>query len=420
ALSFYKQAFAVAENLGDPGLNINVRVGMSRHHRAVGNLSDARDWANDAVIYATRVGYRHFHGMALSERGHAAAALGDFAAAEADLRAAVEILTPLQANFDLARTHLLLAWLLSEQAERRREATETFRVAARSIIGGGYAFLLDQERTIALPLVASYLGDADPEMAELASALLAHLERVPALPLRTTTLGRFEVQQGCRCIEERAWRKRSAGELFRLLLISPRRSLTSAEIVEALWSDKSPRSAAEFLHQATSTLRRILEPELPARFASRYVEVEGEQVYLHLPPGSWVDYEIFEQHIQTREWCAALALYQGDLFPGDRYADWVAATRERLSRHYLDALLATAAQHLDAGRAQESLDACHRVLERDPWQENAVLLGMRACLALNDRAGAIRLYRELERTLREELGVSPQPVLQEFCQSLLR
>ncbi len=141
---------------------------------------------------------------------------------------------------------------------------------------------------------------------------------------------------------------------------------------------------------------------------------------MRLPPGSWMDYEIFEQHIQAREWSAALALYPGDLFPGDRYADWATILRERLSRHSLEALLAMAAQHLDAGRAQQALDACYQTLEKEPWQENAVLLGMRACLALNDRAGALRLYRALDRVLREELDVSSQPALQEFYQSLLR
>jgi len=44
---------------------------------------------------------------------------------------------------------------------------------------------------------------------------------------------------------------------------------------------------------------------------------------------------------------------------------------------------------------------------------------MRAYLAFNDRAGAVRLYRQLERTLREELNTVPQAELRALYQSLL-
>jgi len=49
-----------------------------------------------------------------------------------------------------------------------------------------------------------------------------------------------------------------------------------------------------------------------------------------------------------------------------------------------------------------------------------VLMGMRACLALNDRAGALRLYCNLERILHEELGAAPQPELEQFYQKVLQ
>ncbi|MCD6343984.1 MAG: hypothetical protein J7M17_00055, partial [Anaerolineae bacterium] len=285
---------------------------------------------------------------------------------------------------------------------------------------GGYAFLLEQERASAFPLIASYLNSADPHMASVSATLLSHLERVPPPPLHVLTLGRFEVQQGQRRIKARPWRSRRAGELFRLLLVSPGRSLFRDQATEALWPDKSPASTRTPFHQATSALRHALEPDLPDKFPSRYLEVEGGRVTLRLPPGSWVDSETFEQHIQDEEWEAALALYQGELFPGDRYADWAAAQRERLMRCYVRALLTLAQERLEAEHPQEALEACRRVLEIESWQENAVLIGMQACLTLNNRAGALRLYLALERTLREDLDIAPQESLQRLYQTLLQ
>jgi DNA-binding SARP family transcriptional activator len=140
---------------------------------------------------------------------------------------------------------------------------------------------------------------------------------------------------------------------------------------------------------------------------------------MRLPAGSTVDFQTFEAHCRAEEWDAALVLYGGDLFPDDPYAEWAIAPREHFKRLYLRALLITAHRQMQAGRAREALEACHRILEMDPWQEDAVLLGMRACLAFNDRAGAVRLYRQLERTLREELNTVPQAELRALYQSLL-
>ncbi|MCS7283097.1 MAG: bacterial transcriptional activator domain-containing protein [Anaerolineae bacterium] len=140
---------------------------------------------------------------------------------------------------------------------------------------------------------------------------------------------------------------------------------------------------------------------------------------LHLPPGSWVDLEAFEESVRQGRWEEAIALYEGDLFPADRYADWAAAPRERLSQQFVAVLLALARWQLAAGHPQEALAAARRLLEMDPWQENGVLVGMQACLALGDRAGAIRLYRNLEQTLREEMGIAPSEELQKLYQSLV-
>ncbi len=139
---------------------------------------------------------------------------------------------------------------------------------------------------------------------------------------------------------------------------------------------------------------------------------------MHLPPGSEVDFETFEQHIQRGDYETALILYQGELLPEDRYQDWTSWKREQLAQKFLKALLTVAEQKLAAGQPAEALEACHRILNEDPWCEPAVLVGMQACIQLKDRFEAIRLYQEFERRCAEELGVSPLPETQELYHSL--
>jgi DNA-binding SARP family transcriptional activator len=231
-------------------------------------------------------------------------------------------------------------------------------------------------------------------------------------------LGRFEVWQGRRCIASSSLRQRRCGELLALLLLSPARCLSTDAIFEALWPDRSATAARGIFHQATSALRRALEPELPDKFPSRYLEVEEGQIALCLPPGSSIDYEVFEDHAQSGRWEDALLAYAGDLLPGHAYADWAFAFREHLKIAYQRALLTAARARLDADRFEEALDACHCLLDLEPWQEQAVLLGMRAYRALGDVAAARRLYLALEETLSRDLDTRPQAELQEFYRSL--
>lgn len=414
----FARARSVAETTGDQGLGVEMRMGMSRYHRLAGNPAAARDWADDALTLTRRTDKKQEQGQALIERARAAWGLDDYAAAEADLMAAMQIAAPLQANFDLTRAAFLLAALLHKQ--RHPEARPAWLYAARCIINGGYAFLLVQERALAYPLVAEHLNEPDAESAALAATLLAHLERVPAPPLQISTLGGFEVRQGKPPVPEKAWRQRRGGELFRLLLIQRGRSLSREQIMDLLWPEKSPSAANMALHQACSALRRALEPELPDKFPSRYLVVDAGQVGLRLPPGSSIDYAAFEQHCREGNWQQAVALYQGELFPDDRYADWAAELRQQLVQQFVAATLALADQELASGHPQEALAAARRGLEAEPWQENLVLMAMQACLALNDRAGALRLYRNLEQALQRDLGIAPGDELQALYRSICR
>lgn len=191
-------------------------------------------------------------------------------------------------------------------------------------------------------------------------------------------------------------------------------------MIEALWPDKAPNAAQPLFHHATSALRRALEPDLPDKFPSRYLEVEGGRVALRLPSDSQVDFEAFEQHVRQHRWQDAVARYAGELFPDDRYADWAAASRERLAQRFVEAALALAREALAAGDPHAALAAAHRVLAIEPWHENAVLVGMRACQALSDRTAALRLYHNLERALRQDLGIAPQADLRTLYESLCR
>lgn len=86
---------------------------------------------------------------------------------------------------------------------------------------------------------------------------------------------------------------------------------------------------------------------------------------------------------------------------------------------HLRVLIIQAELDLNAHAYTAALDHCRHALTIEPWQEQVTLIAMKAYLALNDRPAALLLYRNLERTLREESGITPMPELRNLYQTLL-
>lgn len=412
-LPLYAQARSIAETIGEPGLGILVRLGPSRFHRVLDDAAASREWAEDAFTMAERAGYHHLQGLALIERGRAAWSLGKAATAEADLLAAIEVLRPLNIDFDLARAWLYLAAFLSEQ--KHPDANYTWQQALGLIQTQGYVFLFEMERALILPWIASHLDSPDPESRKTSQELFNQLQKVDPAPLDVATLGQFSVRVGVRSLSKSALRKRRAGEVLIFLLTSPGLTLTSQQITDMLCPEKDPDAAMDFYHHAISALRRLLEPDLPdRRFPCRYLEVSEERVTLILPPDSKVDFTAFQQHVKEKEWEQAIALYQGEFMPMDCYAEWAFPIRQHCADLFEQALLARAAECFKAGNALACLGHARRAMQHNSWQEQAVELGMRAAVELGDRATALKFYRRLEKDLQNELGIEPQMELQQL------
>jgi DNA-binding SARP family transcriptional activator len=215
-------------------------------------------------------------------------------------------------------------------------------------------------------------------------------------------------------------RRRRSGELFALLLLNPGRSLLFDQVSEALWPDRDPEATRTLFHHACAGLRKALEPDLPDKMQSHYLSVEEGCVALKLPPGSHLDYQDFEAHCQICEWQAAVDLYAGEFLPDFLYAEWTQSYRQRFLLMAQEAMLALGMDCLEQGKYQQALDFSRRVLHMEPWHEQATLIGMRASLELNHRSGALRLYKNLEKALQNELSVPPSAELNRLYRDLTR
>lgn len=412
-LPYYERARSIAEVTGDPGLNVEVRLGLCRAYRVAVDLPSSAAWGDDAVAVTVRMNYRQFQALAFIERARTAIALDDLTRAEKDLRVAIDISEQLHSNFDLTRACLYLAVLFSTQ--KNAEANALWQRVLQLILDNGYSFLIEQERSLVIPWIAEMLDSSDSVLNKTSLALFEILTSVPPAPIQVKTFGQFVLQVGAHIVSKESLRQRRSGELLALLLSSPGYTLSAEQVIEAMCPEKEANAAVDFYHHAISALRHLLEPDLPdRRFPCRYLEVSEERVTLILPPGSIIDFLEFEKKVCDKAWEKAIALYQGEylaLFP---YLEWTIALRQHYADLFEQALLALASERLSAGAASESLNLASRALLHNPWQEQAVLLGMRAALQMNDRMTAIKLYQRLEKTIAKELGLAPHKELQQF------
>jgi len=423
ASEYLHMGLRAASQMDYPEMTVMLQTEFSRLYRLQNEPSVAYSWTNDALRLANQGRSPYYVAVTLLERAQARWMLQDYPGAETDLADAIQIFDSMRASFSKTQA-LYVRAMWYHQTENAR-AAEAWAEMVNAIMRSGYAFLLQKEQERAFPLIAHYLRSHDSETRLVTEKLLNQLAQVPPPPLRIVTLGQFAVWKGNHRIPDSSWSRRKSGELFRYLLLQPNRTAIRDMIIEALWPDSLSEKPSDLLHQSTSALRHALDPDLPDKFPSRFLKVEGETITLVLPPGSQVDFDDFENmlsaalqtnHIDRLK--DAIKLYNGELFPSDRYNNWSEERRELLKELYQRAVLGLARSYFQQEQYFMVINCCRQVLKLDSWSEDAVLLCMQAYAGLREVPHALQVYRNLEQTLKNDLNIAPREDLQQLAQNL--
>ncbi len=115
---------------------------------------------------------------------------------------------------------------------------------------------------------------------------------------------------------------------------------------------------------------------------------------------------------------AAVAQYQGDLLPGV-YDDWLLEARSVLQRECADLCDLLSAARARTGDLTGAVDAARRRIQLQPLEEVGYRTLMLLQADLGDRAGAVSTYHHCASVLERELGVLPDPAIQQVFQRLM-
>jgi DNA-binding SARP family transcriptional activator/tetratricopeptide (TPR) repeat protein len=115
---------------------------------------------------------------------------------------------------------------------------------------------------------------------------------------------------------------------------------------------------------------------------------------------------------------AAVAQYKGDLLPGS-YDDWLLEARSALQRECADLCDLLSATRARTGDLTGAVDAARRRIQLQPLEEVGYRTLMLLQADLGDRAGAVSTYHHCASVLERELGVLPDPAIQQAFQRLM-
>src|SRR5262249_14799669 len=159
------------------------------------------------------------------------------------------------------------------------------------------------------------------------------------------------------------------------------------------------------LSDALWRLRQACEPEAAADGAPPPLSVlcyEGDTVRFNPDADVWFDVRDFETLLANPDDVAAqeraVDLYRGELLFGD-YDDWILLERERLRQLYLAALNRLIPAHKARGAWEAATLAAARLVQTDPYQEEATRELMRLYYRQQRRDKALQQYTVLKAIL---------------------
>jgi DNA-binding SARP family transcriptional activator len=231
--------------------------------------------------------------------------------------------------------------------------------------------------------------------------------------LRVGLLGGFRVERADTGPLDCEWPRRSAKTLTKLLATYPGHALHREQIMEILWPGIGVGSALNSFGKALHAARHALEPELPPRRYSTYLRLTDSMLTLDTHHVD-IDADRFERmgenalrHGDIAAYGSALAVYEGELLPEDRYEDWCVERRTSLAELRVRLLLRLAEALEGSGAYSESADRLREALCTDPTREDAHRRLIRLWAEIGNRDRAVRQFHVCTEALLE-LGLVPQ------------
>ena len=210
-----------------------------------------------------------------------------------------------------------------------------------------------------------------------------------------------------------------------ILLAQANEVVTVDRLIDGIWDEGPPETAANLLQGYISQLRKLLGRDT--------IATRGRGYALIAPDGA-LDLHRFEQHASSgmaehasgraaaaaAELDAALALWRGPALSDVADVPAVRPIAARLDELRLAALERRIGADIDRGRAAEAAAELEPLVAAHPLRERLRGLQMLALYRSGRQADALAAFRAARATLVDELGLEPSAELQGLERAILQ
>ncbi|MCC6850269.1 MAG: response regulator [Deltaproteobacteria bacterium] len=249
----------------------------------------------------------------------------------------------------------------------------------------------------------------------------------PELELRC--FGPFAIFRRGQPVSGDTFSRSKALTLLKLLALRAGAPVHRDVLSEHLWPEVEPQQGANRLHGVVHDLRSVIEPARDTRDWT-YVRNRGEFYCLEVQAPIDIDLVRYRalaakglRGAPVAEAIAHLeqlvALYRGDLFEDDPFAEWCAAEREKLRATHVQTLKKLADLHAHQGNGEASLSLLRRALRAEPFRDDLLLAQMELLAQLGRTNEAVAAYDDYQRRLAVELDAAPSAGLRALRSRLL-
>ena len=243
--------------------------------------------------------------------------------------------------------------------------------------------------------------------------------------MRYRLLGPLEISDGDRSLALGKGRQRS---VLTLLLLHRNEAVSSDRLIDALWGDRPPATAAKILQNHIAQLRRALDDRESRRLVTR-----GRGYLLKVADGE-VDLDRFERLVDegggalasdrpidaARLLREALALWRGPPLADVAYEAFAQPEVARLEERRAAALEQRIDADLALGRHADLVAELEGLVAKHPLRERLRAQLMVALYRSGRQADALEAFGDARRVLLDQLGVEPGPPLRELQEAILR
>lgn len=223
---------------------------------------------------------------------------------------------------------------------------------------------------------------------------------------------------------------RQQAYLLALLLARAGRPISASELIDLVWDDDAPASAANVLQKYVGALRRIFEPTLPPREAGSYLHRHGNGYRLIATQGM-LDLVTFREHVEIAKthhdhqaaldhYTEALGLWHGPAGHGLTCGSTAMSVFTALNGEFFDACEAAADLAIALGQPHRVLPPLRLASSMAPLHESIQASLITTLAAAGQQAEALAAFHTVRTRLIDDLGIDPGHALQAAHQRVLR